>query len=117
MMGVLTDLGRWFQRFITKACKHTWNSVFQKLWKITGVTCRFIKAQGDFVVTMDADLQDSPEEIPSMIAQIKEKNLDLISGWKKKRYDSILFKNYPPSSSIGQQEGSPASNYMISIVD
>ena len=55
----------------------------------------FMKAQGDFVVTMDADLQDSPEEIPSMIAQIKEKNLDLISGWKKKRYDSILFKNLP----------------------
>ena len=55
----------------------------------------FIKAEGDFVVTMDADLQDSPEEIPSMIAQIKEKNLDLISGWKKKRYDSILFKNLP----------------------
>ena len=55
----------------------------------------FIKAQGDFVVTMDADLQDSPEEIPSMIAQIKVKNLDLISGWKKTRYDSILFKNLP----------------------
>ena len=55
----------------------------------------FIKAQGDFVVTMDADLQDSPEEILSMIAQIKEEDLDLISGWKKKRYDSILLKNLP----------------------
>ena len=55
----------------------------------------FTKAQGDFVVTMDADLQDSPEEILSMIAQIKEEDLDLISGWKKKRYDSILLKNLP----------------------
>ena len=55
----------------------------------------FNKAQGDFVVTMDADLQDSPEEISPMIAQLKEQNLDLISGWKKKRYDSILLKNLP----------------------
>ncbi|MEC7173353.1 MAG: glycosyltransferase family 2 protein, partial [Bacteroidota bacterium] len=55
----------------------------------------FNKAQGDFVVTMDADLQDSPEEILPMIAQLKEQNLDLISGWKKKRYDSILLKNLP----------------------
>ena len=52
-------------------------------------------AQGKFVVTMDADLQDSPEEIPPMIAQLKEKDLDLISGWKKKRHDSILLKNIP----------------------
>ena len=44
---------------------------------------------------MDADLQDSPEEIPPMITLLKEKDLDLISGWKKKRYDSILFKNLP----------------------
>ena len=55
----------------------------------------FKKAQGDFVVTMDADLQDSPEEILPMIKKMKEKDLDLISGWKKKRYDSILFKNLP----------------------
>ena len=55
----------------------------------------FIKAQGEYVVTMDADLQDSPEEIPSMIEQLKDKDLDLISGWKKKRYDSILLKNLP----------------------
>ncbi len=55
----------------------------------------FKKAQGDFVVTMDADLQDSPEEILPMINKMKENDLDLISGWKKKRYDSILFKNLP----------------------
>lgn len=44
---------------------------------------------GDFVVTMDADLQDSPEEIPEMIQMIKEGNLDLVSGWKKKRFDPL----------------------------
>lgn len=44
---------------------------------------------GEFVVTMDADLQDSPEEIPEMIRMIKEDDLDLVSGWKKKRYDPL----------------------------
>ena len=90
---------------------------FQKLWKISGFTRRFHKAQGDFVVTMDADLQDSPEEILSMIAQIKEEDLDLISGWKKKRYDSILLKIYPLKSLIGLPEGFRASNSMILIAD
>ena len=54
----------------------------------------FEAAKGTYVVTLDADLQDSPEEIPQMIDQLKE-GYDLISGWKKKRYDSILFKNLP----------------------
>lgn len=44
---------------------------------------------------MDADLQDSPEEIPPMLEQLKSEGLDIISGWKKKRYDSVLFKNIP----------------------
>lgn len=52
-------------------------------------------ATGDYIVTIDADLQDSPDEIPQMIASLKEDNLDLISGWKKKRFDSIIFKNIP----------------------
>ncbi|MDA8900873.1 glycosyltransferase family 2 protein [Flavobacteriaceae bacterium] len=52
-------------------------------------------AQGAFVVTLDADLQDSPEEIIPMITELKNKKLDLISGWKKKRYDSVVFKNLP----------------------
>ena len=49
----------------------------------------FQKAQGDVVITMDADLQDSPEEIPELYRMIKEEQFDLISGWKKKRYDPI----------------------------
>ncbi|NMB37706.1 MAG: glycosyltransferase family 2 protein [Bacteroidales bacterium] len=55
----------------------------------------FEAAQGDFVVTMDADLQDSPEEIPEMIRMIKEEGYDLVSGWKKKRYDGTFTKNIP----------------------
>lgn len=55
----------------------------------------FETAQGKYVATLDADLQDSPEEIIPMLSTLKEKSLDLISGWKKKRYDSILFKNLP----------------------
>ena len=54
----------------------------------------FEAAKGIYVVTLDADLQDSPDEIPQMINRLNE-GYDLISGWKKKRYDSILFKNLP----------------------
>ncbi|MEN8799265.1 MAG: glycosyltransferase family 2 protein [Flavobacteriaceae bacterium] len=52
-------------------------------------------AQGEVVITMDADLQDNPEEIPQLYNLIKEEHYDLISGWKKKRFDSILAKNIP----------------------
>lgn len=52
-------------------------------------------AKGDFIVTLDADLQDSPEEIPKLIETLKNKDFDMVSGWKKKRYDSFLFKNLP----------------------
>ena len=55
----------------------------------------FAKAQGDVIITMDADLQDSPDEIPELYRLIIEDNYDLISGWKKKRYDSVLAKNIP----------------------
>ena len=49
----------------------------------------FEEAQGDVVITMDADLQDSPDEIPKLYAMINEQGFDLVSGWKKKRYDPI----------------------------
>lgn len=52
-------------------------------------------AQGDVVITMDADLQDNPEEIPDLWKMITQDNYDLISGWKKKRYDSYWRKNMP----------------------
>ena len=55
----------------------------------------FAKAQGDVIITMDADLQDSPDEIPGLYNLITKENYDLVSGWKKKRYDSVVFKNIP----------------------
>ena len=55
----------------------------------------FAKAKGDVVITMDADLQDSPDEIPELFRLITEDNYDLVSGWKKKRYDSVVAKNIP----------------------
>lgn len=63
--------------------------------KSPALYCGFRAAQGDVVITMDADLQDSPDEIPSLFAMIKNENYDLVSGWKKKRYDSKLSKNIP----------------------
>ncbi len=55
----------------------------------------FAKAVGNVVITMDADLQDNPEEIPELFQMITEDNFDLVSGWKKKRYDSVIAKNLP----------------------
>lgn len=55
----------------------------------------FAKAEGDVIITMDADLQDNPEEIPELYNMITQDKFDLVSGWKKKRYDSVLAKNLP----------------------
>jgi glycosyltransferase involved in cell wall biosynthesis len=55
----------------------------------------FAKAKGDVIITMDADLQDSPEEIPGLLSMITTQKFDLVSGWKKKRYDSVVTKNWP----------------------
>lgn len=55
----------------------------------------FAKAKGDVIITMDADLQDSPEEIPGLYEMIVNGKFDLVSGWKKKRYDSVVAKNLP----------------------
>ena len=57
--------------------------------KSAALNVAFEATQGDVVITMDADLQDSPDEIPELYRRIKEEKLDLISGWKKKRYDPI----------------------------
>ncbi len=63
--------------------------------KSPALYCGFKAAKGDVVITMDADLQDSPDEIPGLYKMIKEEGYDLVSGWKKKRYDSKLTKNLP----------------------
>lgn len=63
--------------------------------KSPALYCGFQAAKGDVVITMDADLQDSPDEIPELYKMIVEEGYDLVSGWKKKRYDSKLTKNIP----------------------
>ncbi len=63
--------------------------------KSAALYCGFERAQGDVVFTMDADLQDSPEEIPEMYRMVKEDGWDLVSGWKQHRQDNKLTKNLP----------------------
>lgn len=63
--------------------------------KSAALNVGFAAAGGDVVITMDADLQDSPDEIPDLYAMIVKDGYDLVSGWKKKRYDNVLTKNIP----------------------
>lgn len=63
--------------------------------KSPGLYCGFEAAQGEVVITMDADLQDSPEEIPELYRMVTKDGYDLVSGWKKKRHDGKLTKNLP----------------------
>ena len=64
--------------------KDTHGILFPKKLKSQALNAGFKLAKGDYVITMDADLQDSPDEIVNMIKTLKEKRLDIISGWKKK---------------------------------
>ena len=69
---------------------------FQKNYgKSQALDAGFEAANGDVIITMDADLQDNPDEIPELFDLITKENYDLISGWKKKRYDSVIAKNLP----------------------
>ena len=71
--------------------------------KSAALNVGFKAASGEVVITMDADLQDSPEEIPELYKLINEDNYDLVSGWKKKRHDPIT-KTIPSSFSITSLE-------------
>ena len=69
---------------------------FQKNYgKSQALDAGFELAQGEVVITMDADLQDNPDEIPELYDLIFKEDFDLISGWKKKRYDNVITKNIP----------------------
>ncbi|WP_274475710.1 glycosyltransferase family 2 protein [Mangrovimonas aestuarii] len=68
---------------------------FKNFGKSQALHAGFKKAQGEVVITMDADLQDNPEEIPELYNMVVNKGYDLVSGWKKKRYDSVIAKNLP----------------------
>lgn len=63
--------------------------------KSAALQTAFEKVQGDVIITMDADLQDSPDEVPEMYRMVKEEGFDIVSGWKKKRYDNTFTKNIP----------------------
>jgi glycosyltransferase involved in cell wall biosynthesis len=85
---------------IIEQLKHSFVSVkgirFQRNYgKSAALNEGFKAAQGDIVVTMDADLQDSPDEIPELYKMITEDGYHLVSGWKKKRYDNTFTKNIP----------------------
>lgn len=63
--------------------------------KAAGLYVGFNQAKGKVIITMDSDLQDNPDEIPELYRMITEEKYDLVSGWKKKRYDPIISKNLP----------------------
>ena len=63
--------------------------------KSAALNTAFAACGGDVVITMDADLQDSPDEIPELYRMITEEGYDVVSGWKKKRYDNVMLKNIP----------------------
>lgn len=69
---------------------------FQKNYgKSQALDAGFEIAKGEVVITMDADLQDNPEEIPELYNLVIKENFDVVSGWKKKRYDNVITKNIP----------------------
>ncbi|MBR0255079.1 MAG: glycosyltransferase family 2 protein [Bacteroidales bacterium] len=86
--GVIEELSKTYPRIRAIGFRRNYG-------KSAALYCGFEAARGDIVVTMDADLQDNPEEIPEMIRMIKEDGYDLVSGWKKKRYDNVATKNLP----------------------
>ena len=63
--------------------------------KSQALSAGFKVAKGEVVITMDADLQDDPFEIPALFNKIYKDNFEVVSGWKRKRYDSVIFKNFP----------------------
>ena len=81
---------------ISKKYENIFGVSFSKNYgKSQALHAGFERAKGNFIFTLDADLQDSPSEIQPMYEILLKENLDLISGWKKKRFDSILLKNMP----------------------
>jgi len=81
---------------LTKVNEHVKGIRFLKNYgKSQALHAGFKAAEGDVIITMDADLQDNPEEIPEMYRMINQEGHHVVSGWKKKRYDSVITKNIP----------------------
>lgn len=92
-----SDDGSWEEIVsLAKADTHIHGLSFRRNYgKSAALYCGFKRAEGDVVVTMDADLQDFPEEIPAMYRMIMEENWDIVSGWKQHRQDNAITKNIP----------------------
>ncbi|MDC1336201.1 glycosyltransferase family 2 protein [Flavobacteriaceae bacterium] len=86
-------------KIISEICSNNQNvrgiRFLKNFGKSQALSAGFKACNGDVVITMDADLQDDPNEIPELYKKVKEEKFDLVSGWKKVRYDSIIFKNFP----------------------
>ena len=86
-------------KIISKICSSNKNikaiRFLKNFGKSQALSAGFKACNGDVVITMDADLQDDPNETPELYKKISEEDFDLVSGWKKVRYDSIIFKNFP----------------------
>ena len=86
-------------KIISKICSSNKNikaiRFLKNFGKSQALSAGFKACNGNVVITMDADLQDDPNEIPELYKKISEEDFDLVSGWKKVRYDSIIFKNFP----------------------
>ena len=86
-------------KIISKICSSNKNikaiRFLKNFGKSQALSAGFKACNGDVVITMDGDLQDDPNEIAELYKKISEENFDLVSGWKKVRYDSIIFKNFP----------------------
>ena len=86
-------------KIISKICSDNQNvkgiRFLKNFGKSQALSAGFKACMGDVVITMDADLQDDPNEIPELYKKINKEKFDLVSGWKKVRYDSIIFKNFP----------------------
>lgn len=83
-------------RALQQADEHVHGLRFRRNYgKSPALHCGFACAQGDVVITLDADLQDSPDEIPALYHMIVDEDYDLVSGWKKKRHDNTITKNIP----------------------
>jgi glycosyltransferase involved in cell wall biosynthesis len=81
---------------LSKQNSHIKGIRFQRNYgKSAALNEAFKAAQGDVIITMDADMQDSPDEIPELRRMVLEQNFDIVSGWKKKRFDNKLTKNIP----------------------
>ncbi len=91
-----TDASWQIIKDLTSKDKHVKGVKFRRNYgKSQALHAGFAMAQGDVVITMDADLQDSPEEIPALYQMIVKDDFDLVSGWKKVRHDSKIKKNIP----------------------